>query len=147
MSRILKKAPYIKYADIKVGNIYEFERKITRKDLYDFAKISGNYNPLHYDKIDKNYGKNSKFGDIIVHGMLAGSLFSALIGMYCPGEKSLCLSQTLYFKKAVYPEDKVKVKGTVIAKNDSVRTIILKTEVLKDGAVLLSGEAKIFYLE
>ena len=90
-----KKAAYLNYHDVKVGDIHEFEKQITRQDIDIFAELTGDFNPLH---TDKSYGKKSKFGNNIVHGMLAGSLFSTLIGMYCLGEKSLYLSQNLNFK-------------------------------------------------
>lgn len=141
---IQKKAPYLEYQDIRVGDIYGFERKITRKDVYDFAELTGDFNPLH---TDKTYGEKSKFGNNIVHGMLAGSLFSTLIGMYCPGEKSLYLSQTLNFRRSIFPNDKVKVRGEVVGKNDSVKIITIKTEIFRDNTLIISGEAKASFLE
>lgn len=134
----------LNFQDIKIGNVYEFERQISQQDLNTFAKLSGDFNPLH---MDKEYGQKSKFGSNIVPGMLSGALFSALVGMYCPGEKSLYLSQTLYFRKPIFPNDKVKVRGTVINKNDNFKLITIKTEIFKDDILVINGEAKVSFLK
>jgi acyl dehydratase len=73
--------------------------------------------------------------------MLIGSLFSTLVGMYCPGEKCLYVSQSLKFKEPVFYDDNVIVKGTVESKNDSVQLITIKTEIVKDNVVAISGNA------
>ena len=128
------------YRGIKIGSVYFFEKKISRKDVIDFARLTGDFNPLH---VDRKFGARSGFKNNIVHGMFAGSLFSKLIGMYCPSKNNLYLSQTLNFKNPVFPGDVVLVKGTVINKNDSIRVIILKTEIFVKGRIAVSGEAKV----
>lgn len=130
----------LNFAEIERGNIYSFTKKISSDDVKKFADITGDFNPLH---VNKHFGKKSQFKQNIVHGMLAGSLFSALVGMYCPGKKSLYLSQTLNFRIPIFYNDTVIVKGTVISKNNSVNIIVLKTEIVKDGKICINGEAKI----
>jgi len=138
------KAKNLSLSDINEGEIFQFIKKITIEDVRKFASITGDFNPLH---VDKKFGENSQFKKNIVHGMLAGSMFSTLIGMYCPGMKSLYLSQTLNFKIPIFYNDTVIVKGTVTAKNDAVNLITLKTEIIKEGKVCINGEAKIKVLE
>ena len=128
------------FRDIHIGDEHTFERTLTEEDTAVFARLTGDYNPLH---TDPTYGAVSPFEKNIVHGMLAGSLFSTLVGMYCPGEKSLYMSQSLNFKKPIFPGDTITVQGAVIAKNDSIQLITLKTEIIKDGDVMVSGEAKV----
>lgn len=140
----MSEAANLKYSEIEVGLAYSFEREISNKDLMDFAGLTGDFNPLH---TDKEFGKKSSFKNNIVHGMLAGSLFSTLVGMYCPGKKCLYLSQTLQFKNPIFPGDKVLVKGTIIDKNDSIKLVTIKTEVLVNGNIAVSGEAKVKVME
>lgn len=130
----------INYSDIQVGGVYAFEKEFSQRDVMDFAKLTGDFNPLH---IDKEFGEKSRFKGNIIHGMLAGSLFSTLVGMYCPGEKCIYLSQTLKFKKPIFPGDRLTVKGTVTNKNDSISVITIKTEILVKDAVVIDGEAKV----
>ena len=138
------KAKDLSLSDIKEGETYQFTKKITGNDVLEFANLTGDFNPLH---VDKEFGEKSQFKRNIVHGMLVGSMFSTLIGMYCPGMKSLYLSQTLNFKIPIFYDDTVTVKGTVTAKNDAIRIITLKTEIIKEGKICINGEAKIKILE
>ncbi len=144
LSDKMDKPSKLKYSEINEGDIFLFKRRISKQDVMDFARISGDFNPLH---VDEDYGKKSTFKNNIAHGMLAGSLFSALIGMHCPGEKSLYLSQTLSFKLPIYCDELATVRGTVLHKNDSIKLITLKTEILKDDKVAVYGEAKVKVLE
>jgi acyl dehydratase len=130
----------MRYEDINVGQSYEFRRKITKEDIMGFAEISGDHNRLH---IDEAYAKKTPYKKNIAHGMLAASLFSALVGMHCPGDSSLYLSQSLNFSEPVYPGDELHVIGTVIGKSDSTRIIILKTEIFNNGKKAVYGEAKV----
>lgn len=136
----MNKSANLSYSDINKGDVYSFKRTISKQDVMDFAEIIGDFNPLH---IDTEFGKKSQFKGNIAHGMLAGSLFSTLVGMHCPGEKSLFISQTLNFRHPIYYDDTVIVKGTVIDKSDALKIITLKTEILKDGKLIIDGEAKI----
>ncbi len=124
------KAAKLKYHDIREGDFFAFDRKIGRKDILEFSKLTGDFNSLHIK-------------DNVAHGMLSGSLFSVLVGMHCPGERSLYLNQTLNFRHPIYAGDRVTVRGTVINKSDSTEVITLKTEILKKGKVMVDGEAKV----
>lgn len=128
------------YSAIQVNDVYFFDKTITKDEVLKFAELSGDYNKLH---VDEAYGIESNFGKNIAHGMLCASLFSQLVGMHCPGEKSLYLTQTLNFKAPVFYGDNLRVRGTVTSKNDSIRVITLKTEILKEDKIVISGEAKI----
>ena len=132
------KAAVLEYHDIEVGAVYHFHKKIHKEQVMKFADLTGDYNPLHTDPV---FGEKSLFHKNIVHGMLIGSLFSTLVGMYCPGEKCLYVSQSLKFKEPVFYDDNVMVKGTVKSKNDSVQLITIKTEIVKDNVVAISGNA------
>lgn len=130
----------MKYEEIKINEVYSFERLITKDDVLSFAKLTGDYNKIH---VDQEYGSTSYFGKNIVHGLLAGSLFSTLVGMYCPGENSLYLGQTFNFRSPIFYDDKLEVRGEVVGKNDSIKVVTFKTEILKAGKVVIDGEAKV----
>lgn len=137
-------AALLTYNEIETGKDVAFQRTISQEDVRIFVALTGDRNPLH---IDEEFGRNSKFGANIVHGMLAGSLFSTLVGMHCPGENSLYMSQTLQFRLPLFVGDTVTVKGTVTHKNDAIRLVTMKTEILRDRKVLISGEAKVQMME
>lgn len=50
-------------------------RTITEADIVNFAMITGDWHPIH---INKEYAKNSVFGERIAHGMLTLTLGGAL---------------------------------------------------------------------
>jgi len=69
------------FDDILIGLKKEFRVRITESIVEDFAKLSGDYNPLH---MDQNYAKSTKFGNRIAQGMLLSSFFSQLVSMKLP---------------------------------------------------------------
>lgn len=139
-----KKAAKMRFEDITLQSTHQFEKIITKKDVDDFAQLTGDYNPLH---VDEKYAAASQFGKNIVHGMLAGSLFSTLVGMYCPGEKSLYLKQTLNFRQPVFIDTTIVVRGTVIKKINFFKTIVLRTEIICNDKILIEGEAHVKILD
>ena len=108
--------------------------------LNDFAKISGDYNPLHMDEI---YANTTRFGKRVCHGMLLASFFSRLVGMYLPGKNSLYFSQSLNFKSPCFINDEVTIEGEVLDKSISTRIITMKTTIHNQhGECLVDGLAK-----
>lgn len=131
----------LKFEDIKVGDSAEFEQIVTLQDMEDFARLSGNWNPLH---TDLEYARKTKFSKPIVYGMLLGALTSKLFGMYIPGQRALCLSQTLNFHQAVYPGEQIRVRGEVRQKSESTRILEIYTTITNNqGEQVLDGEAKV----
>lgn len=128
------------FDEVKIGDIFEFNKVITNKDMESFTKLTGNLNPLH---CDEDYAKNTKFKGVIIHGMHAANFFSTLLGMLCPGKKCLCLSQTLNFKNPIYPNSEITIRGVVKDKIESVKIIVLDTEIICQGIVVVNGEAKV----
>jgi|TARA_B110000263_G_C15076013_1_gene404081 acyl dehydratase len=135
-----KQATIYNYNEIAIDSTFSFTRTVTKKDVSAFATLSGDFNPLH---VDDNFGKNSKFGKNVVHGMLTASLLSTLVGMYCPGERCLYLGQTLQFKMPLFYDETVDVKGTVISKVNAFKMLKIKTEIYRGKDLILTGEAQV----
>jgi acyl dehydratase len=74
------------FEDLFVGQKANFLKKIDETLVNDFAKISGDFNPLH---MNEEYASTTNFGKRVCHGMLLTSFFSQLVGMYLPGRNSL----------------------------------------------------------
>ncbi len=89
---------------LSIGEKASFSKTLTVYDVYSFAGITGDYNPVH---INSRLAKNSMFGKQIVHGMLAGSLFSTVLGTQLPGPGTIYLEQDLKFKKPIYFDDTI----------------------------------------
>jgi 3-hydroxybutyryl-CoA dehydratase len=139
-----KQAAVYNYNEIEINSTFSFTRTVTKEDVSVFAILSGDLNPLH---VDESFGKNSKFGKNVVHGMLTASLFSTLVGMYCPGKKCLYLGQTLQFKMPLFYDETVDVKGTVVSKVDALKMLKMKTEIYRGKDLILTGEAQVQLLD
>jgi len=136
----MEEARDLKWEDIKVGDTASFSRTITENDVNDFAKLSGDYNPLH---MDENYAKTTQFGKRVVHGMFLGALISQLLGMKLIGKRCLYLSQDLQFKKPAFIGDTVKVIGEVKNKSESTHILDILIEIKKGEEILLISETKV----
>ncbi len=130
----------LSFEDIAVGMSTSFSRTISTEDVESFAKLSGDYNPLH---IDDAYAKTTKFGKRVVHGMLLGALCSQLVGMHLPGKRCLYLQQTLSFKKPVFVGDMVSVQGVVEAKSPATKVLDIAISIMRDTEEVASGLAKV----
>lgn len=96
--------------DLRLNQTDEIERKITERDIDDFAKLSGDDNPVH---TNSDFAKKTIFKQKVAHGFLSASLISTLIATKLPGPGSIYLSQNLKFLAPVFIDDHVRVKVTV----------------------------------
>jgi len=130
-----------KFEEIKIGTKKMFTVQIAESMLNDFAKLSGDYNPLH---MDANYAAITPFKNRVCHGMLLVSFFSRLIGMYLPGKNALYFSQTLNFQFPCFIGDKVTIEGQVIDKSESTKMITIKTVAYnQEGKIAVDGVATV----
>ena len=129
------------FNEIEIGLEHHFEICINEKLEEDFAKISGDFNPLH---MNEEYAKETKFKKRICHGMLLGSFFSRLVGMYLPGKNALYFSQNLNFVGPCFIGDKIIVKGEIIDKSEATKMIKIKTTIKNiEGKLLVEGIAHV----
>ncbi len=98
--------------DLRVGLIAEFERDVTEADILDFARNSGDHNPLH---VDAAYAAASNYGARIAHGAFQVGLASALVGMHLPGRLVLLGSVNARFPAPLFFPCRVSVRGEVTA--------------------------------
>lgn len=133
-----------KLEEIQVGQKKMFSVKITASIISEFAKISGDFNPLH---MDEQYAKSTKFQNRVCHGMLLASFFSKIVGMYLPGKNALYFSQTLNFRLPCFIDDDVTIGGEVLEKSLASRMLTLKTVINnQDGKCLVDGIAKVIVM-
>lgn len=131
------------FEEISIHQSEEFEVKISNVLVDDFAKISGDFNPLH---LDNKFASKTSFGKRVVHGMLLASFFSRLVGMKIPGKYGVYFSQSMNFRKPCFIGDVIKVIGTVIDKSESTKIVTLKTVVFnQNNECLIDGESRVLY--
>ena len=83
--------PEYSFNEIEIGFKKNFEVTITELMLSDFAKLSGDHNPLH---MNEEYASSTSFKKRVCSGMFLATFFSRLVGMYLPGKHALYFSQS-----------------------------------------------------
>ncbi|MBT9149534.1 MAG: (R)-specific enoyl-CoA hydratase [Dehalococcoidia bacterium] len=124
---------------LEIGEKASMRKTFTESDVYRFAQISGDTNPLH---IDKEYASESLFKEPVVHGMLTAGLISAVIGTRLPGVGTIYLSQSLRFTAPVKFGDTIEAEVEVVAKLEEKNRARLRTICRNQGGqTVIDGEA------
>jgi 3-hydroxybutyryl-CoA dehydratase len=130
---------------IELGDKFVTNRLVTDELIRQFAKVSGDYNPIH---LDEEFAKNTRFGKRIAHGMLSGAFISAVLGNEFKNLKIVYLSQTLKFTLPVFIGDTVTTTATVTNIRDDKPIITCETICTNQlGETLVIGESKIMSME
>lgn len=124
------------FESLTIGESASCTHTISPGMVADFARITGDQNPLH---TDETYALGTKHKKIVVHGMLTASLLSELVGMHLPGKYSLIVSQSTQFIRPVFISDKIVVTGTIAQKSESTRTVTLDIHMTRGAEEILRG--------
>jgi 3-hydroxybutyryl-CoA dehydratase len=123
---------------LSVGMRDVWTRHISESDVFAFAHLSGDHNPLH---LDEDFARQTRFEGRIVHGMFTASLLSGALGTRLPGMGAIYLSQTLNFRRPVRIGDTVTVVIEVLELIEKGARCRLSTTAFVDGEVVMDGEA------
>lgn len=121
-----------------VGQKNSFSKTISEFDVYGFAGITGDFNPVH---VNECVAKETMFGKRIAHGMLGSAMISTVLGMYLPGPGTIYLSQSLSFRKPVYIGDTITATVTIAELLEKGKARLNTEVVNQDGVCVITGEA------
>ncbi len=125
--------------NLKIGDTASRTKIISDEDVRLFAQATGDSNPVH---LDEAYAATTRFGKRIAHGMLTGSLISAILGNDLPGSGTVYLGQDFKFKAPVYIGDTVTATVEVVKYREDKRIATFHTTCTnQDGVLVLEGEA------
>lgn len=120
-----------------------FSKVITVEDIEAFAKVTGDFNPIH---MDSQFAQKTIFGDRIAHGILSVGLISAALSKF-PGV-IVYLAQDIRFLKPVRPGDEIKAIATVSKKVVAHSELKLKTVCYNQRyEMVVDGEARVKVLD
>jgi 3-hydroxybutyryl-CoA dehydratase len=126
---------------LKVGDTAEFSKTVSESDIYQFAGITGDFNPAH---MNEEYAKKTFFKTRIAHGMLSAGFISTVIGTKLPGTGSIYIKQDLNFLAPVRIGDTITARAEVIEIIDGKNRVRLRTTcVNQEGTEVLVGEAMV----
>ena len=95
---------------MQVGQVHTEHVTITPEMVQEFAKVSGDFNPIH---VDAEYARTTPFGRPIAHGMLTSALLSGIVGTRFPGRGTVLLEASTRFKKPVFVGDTIQFRLSV----------------------------------
>lgn len=117
---------------ISVGLSETFSTTVTAEKMELFYKLTADDSPIHRDAA---YAKARGYAGRVVYGMLCGSLFSTLAGVYLPGEHCLLHSVECKFVKPVFIGDTLTVTGTVSEINTVFGEITIKASITNQNGI------------
>ena len=122
-----------------IGDRASFTKTVSECDVYQFAGVTGDFNPAH---VDAEYAKGSLFKERIAHGMLSAGFISTVLGTRLPGPGVIYVKQELRFKAPVRFGDTVTAFVEVTALDTETNRVTLRTWCEnQEKTVVLDGEA------
>ena len=122
-----------------VGQTARRSLTLTREHVESFAKLTGDYNPLHFDAA---FAARTRFKGLVVQGGLTTGLLHALVAMDLPGPGSVFLSQQWKFTAPVYIDDTITAEAEVVSVHATKPVTQIRVVVTRQtGEVVLEGEA------
>jgi 3-hydroxybutyryl-CoA dehydratase len=125
------------YDELIVGDVYTFRKTISETDVYLFAGITADMNPLH---IDQEFASGTPFSSRVAHGVIGVGIISGLLARTYPG--GVLLGQSIKYLSPVYIGDTITAKIEIIKKDDKRRTVTFKTWCENSkGTIVMEGDA------
>ena len=122
-----------------VGKTYETRITITEGMVENYARATGDYNPIH---MNEDHARGTMFKTRVVHGMLHAGLISGIVGTRFPGPGTIYLAQTLKFLKPVFIDDEVTYRLKVLEYSQEGNRLRLETACINQrGETVVTGEA------
>lgn len=123
----------------QVGEKAQRSLTLTQEHVETFAKLTGDYNPLHFDA---DFARQTRFGGLVVQGGLTTGLLHALVAMDLPGPGSVFLSQNWKFTAPVFIGDTITAQAEVTSVHATKPVVQLKVTITRQtGETVLEGEA------
>lgn len=126
---------------LQIGQTAQVSKTVSESDVYAFAGITGDFNPVH---INKEEADHSRFGRQVCHGMLVNSFISNVLGTKLPGPGTIYLGQDSKFLAPVYIGDTITAKVEIISIEG--KGVTLQTDVYNQkNEKVITGTAKVLY--
>jgi acyl dehydratase len=111
---------------IPLNTVYRHNFSFTQNDVILFAKVSGDNNPLH---LDAEFAASTPFKRPIIHGALASSVFSKIMGTEFPGFGSVYMKQVSEYKRPMFVDIEYEAVFTIMSINVDKHTAEISTEI------------------
>lgn len=130
--------------EFQIGDRYSISREVTDELVRDFARLSGDHNPLH---LDDEFASTTRFGRRIAHGMLSGAFISAVLGFEISERKIVYLSQSMRFVAPVFIGDVITTTATISKIREDKGIVTLDNLCTnQNGDTTLTGQSVIMVM-
>jgi acyl dehydratase len=120
---------------LQTGDSFTISRRFTEEDIQCFARISRDYNPVHFDA---RYAEARRFKAPVSHGLLTASLFTEIGGQI----GWLATSMTFNFNKPVYAGDTITCHWVISELDEKGRATAVVTMTNEEGINVLEGQTR-----
>lgn len=131
----------LSYDKLDVGMKASFSKTISESDVYLFAGITGDFNPMH---VNEEFAKQTPFGRRIAHGGLPQGLIAPVLGTKLPGLGTIVVEVTTRFKAPTFFGDTITASAEVAEKLEKKRRVRMtlvwtnqRGETVADGEALV----------
>jgi 3-hydroxybutyryl-CoA dehydratase len=126
--------------EMKVGQIIKKSKIFDRQSVINYAKLTGDFNPVHFDEI---YASKTVFKKPIVHGPLVLTMVTTIFANEFPGPGSVYLSHNVKYISPVYYEDTITAILEIVEINLKNHIFIKTTCINQKGVIILDGIARL----
>ena len=113
-----------------------FEVEVTPDSAIEFAKLSGDWNPLHTDPA---HAATTAYRRPVLHGAFSAGLVSRMAGMYLPGKDCLLHNLDLKFVAPIVPPATLRVAGRVARERHGVGRVEVAISDVVSGTRYVSA--------
>jgi 3-hydroxybutyryl-CoA dehydratase len=125
--------------ELKVGDSAEISKTITEAAVNNFARVTGDFNPVH---LDQAYAEKTFFRGRIAHGLFSVGLISTILGNILPGHGTIYLSQEVKFLAPVRIGDTIRAEVEVLELIYEKNRVKFRTTCMnQDGKLVVDGTA------
>lgn len=97
--------------------------RVTSDIYFSFQRCSGDFNPLHTDKM---FANDKGFSDRVMYGNILNAFVSHFVGMLLPSREVIIQSQDISFHKPVYLNDELQFEARIDMVSEAVNVINYK---------------------
>lgn len=95
--------------NLQIGSSLTTIRAFSQGDFDEFARLSGDDNPIH---VDPAFAAWTRFGRTVAHGMLLYGVVCGLLSRHFPGATQL--EQRLMFPAPTFADEEMTINLTII---------------------------------
>lgn len=122
------------------GSLPVLRRFVTQTMINDYAKASGDFNPIH---VDPDYARNGPYGQTIAHGLMTLAFVSQLLNEWSAGRFDCEGELDIAFTGPVFANDTVEISGQImgVVERDGRMTEEIEIVCMVGDRKVLAGKA------